>query len=376
MKLTKFVLALALSVCGCNSEMTLVDGPVATYEPELLRSVLSYLSETGNQPEQGDWPQDFGDANYYGPGFLFRYGNAGGNAAQIALAKENTTYNSNLIERATTSFDVFYSRLEDVMMSGMGLIEAQAFKSDDMVSKRLEDLLNVLNLLSKTFEYYPSEEDLKSSYAAATYGPTTLNGTLALMNLEYAYTADGDDKEERVATGLEILKYGDEKAFDEKLGYYRFSLTEEKLHLYPNVVQMLAHTRAYQLTEQKKYLDRAQTLYAAIQPLKVKGEGRYRSPYSAKYMGAKTDDYTTLSSQNYTMMAFAVLYQVTGDKKLKEEVAQVLEFVRSHLFEGRRVLHHWMDGKIAQPSNPEFYCSGCNLQLLYVIWRLEDLLKE
>jgi len=32
------------------------------------------------------------------------------------------------------------------------------------------------------------------------------------------------------------------------------------------------------------------------------------------------------------------------------------------------VLHHWMDGRLALPSDPEFFCSGCNLQLLYVMW--------
>ena len=33
----------------------------------------------------------------------------------------------------------------------------------------------------------------------------------------------------------------------------------------------------------------------------------------------------------------------------------------------RGVLHHLMDGEIAVPEDPEFFCSGCNLQLLYVM---------
>jgi len=32
------------------------------------------------------------------------------------------------------------------------------------------------------------------------------------------------------------------------------------------------------------------------------------------------------------------------------------------------ILHHWMDGRIALPSDPEFFCDGCNHQLLYLLW--------
>jgi hypothetical protein len=30
-----------------------------------------------------------------------------------------------------------------------------------------------------------------------------------------------------------------------------------------------------------------------------------------------------------------------------------------------------MDGRVAVPADPEYFCSGCNLQFLYAIWYVE-----
>jgi len=30
-----------------------------------------------------------------------------------------------------------------------------------------------------------------------------------------------------------------------------------------------------------------------------------------------------------------------------------------------------MDGRIALPEDREYFCSGCNLQFLYVLWYLQ-----
>ena len=35
-----------------------------------------------------------------------------------------------------------------------------------------------------------------------------------------------------------------------------------------------------------------------------------------------------------------------------------------------------MDGNIAVPEDPEFFCSGCNLQLLYVLWYRQHHITE
>ncbi len=36
------------------------------------------------------------------------------------------------------------------------------------------------------------------------------------------------------------------------------------------------------------------------------------------------------------------------------------------------LLHHWIDGRIAHPDDPDYFCSGCNLQTLYVLRYLQE----
>jgi uncharacterized protein YyaL (SSP411 family) len=195
------------------------------------------------------------------------------------------------------------------------------------------------------------------------------------LNLEYALMVGGAKKQERIATAEQILEAGRTKAFLTDKGYYQFSSTRPGLYLYPNITQMIAHLRVHELTQKQVFLDRAKDLHAAIQPLKVTGEGRYRSPYSAKYMGAKTEDYTTFSSQNFSMIALSLLYRFTQKEAYKQEIVEILAFLRTHLLQDGRVLHHWMDGHLAEPTDPEYYCSGCNLQMLYILQRLDELLQ-
>jgi len=55
------------------------------------------------------------------------------------------------------------------------------------------------------------------------------------------------------------------------------------------------------------------------------GVGRYRSPYSQISMGAQTDNYTTLSSSNYTMFALMLLHLITGEDRYLEEINPILD---------------------------------------------------
>jgi len=50
----------------------------------------------------------------------------------------------------------------------------------------------------------------------------------------------------------------------------------------------------------------------------------------------------------------------------------VLDFSRERLYDADQghMLHHWMDGRIAQPDDLSYWCSGCNMQFVYVVWYL------
>lgn len=354
---------------------TLADGPEPNYEAEMFRTVLETLTQGSSLPQEGDWPEDFGDANFYGPGFFFRYGEAGGNQLQLDLARETHVFNAALLEQALRSAGVLMTKLEDVLMACFGLMEGYRQDPDDATRDQLDQALEVLNTIGKVIHFYPEDTSAVGGYGVDTYGPTTTNASLAMLNLEYALMVGGAKEQDRITTAEQILEAGRTKAFITDKGYYQFSSTRPGLYLYPNITQMVAHLRAYELTQKQVFLDRARDIHAAIQPLKVKGEGRYRSPYSAKYMGAKTEDYTTFSSQNFTMIALSLLYRFTQKEPYKQEIVEILAFLRTHLLQDGRVLHHWMDGHLAEPKDPEYYCSGCNLQMLYIVHRLDELLQ-
>ncbi len=99
--------------------------------------------------------------------------------------------------------------------------------------------------------------------------------------------------------------------------------------------------------------------------------GCYRSPYSAVFMGAKTDEYITLSSQNFTIMALSLLFEATQDGKYRDEITSIAAFIHDYLYVDGKILHHWMDGRVAIPTDPEYFCTGCNLQFLFVSFYAE-----
>ena len=363
--------------CGDEDEpLTLTSGPAPDHEADMFRTVLKDLTAAKQLPVKGNWPDDFGDANFYGPGFFYRYARGqGGNPHQEALGHETHAYNMEVLTDSLADAGKLVKNLEDVMMSLFGLIERYHHSPDPASLTMLDKAIDVILLLAGTMDYYPEGSSSVGGYGVDTYGPTTTNATLALLCLEYAGTVGGAKKAQRIAEAVAILEKGRTMAWLKDKGYYKFSSTRSGLFLYPNITQLMSHVRAYELTQKKLYLDRAVDLHLAIQGLKVKGEGRYRSPYSATYMGAKTDDYTTLSSQNFTMIGLSLLYQQTKTAGLKQEIVDILAFIRTRLLSGGRVLHHWMDGKLAVPSDPEYYCSGCNLQMLYIIHRMDELLR-
>jgi hypothetical protein len=358
----------AVFAISCSTDPSLTEGPEVAHSPDMFRDVLASLTQADMLPDDGDWPMDYGDANHYGPGFFYRYGGSSGNAAQRELADATHAHDVWLIDDALDTPVRLLQVPDDLIPATFGLIEHYEHDPQPEDAARIEAFLDLVDVFVEGYDYYPETFEI-------IYGPTTINGALALLNLEYALVATEAAAPARIARAEEIIAAGRAIAYDDELGYYRYAPDQDRLYLYPNIMQILAHARAYELTGEQSYLDRAELLHAAIQPLKVAGEGRYLSPYSAEYMGAQTDDYTTLSSQNYTMLALGLLYDLTGDDAYRAEVLDLLGFIETKLLaDDGRVLHHWIDGHIAHPDDLEYYCQGCNLQLLYVIFRLEELL--
>lgn len=316
----------------------------------------------------GNWAEDFGDASYYGPVYFLLAGQRHDRPDLSALGETGLSHAREVVRAANESGTYLLTELEEVQMAILGVLECLTLVEDPSALGELDALIDTVNELVEGFGTYldvPLE-----SYALDTYGPTTVTAEIALMNLRYAALLDTARNADRVAQGVAIIAAIDEIAWNGS--FYRFRPDSEDLYLYPNVIMILANAMAFEVTGDEAYRERAVATYEGMQSLKDEAKGCYRSPYSAAYMGATTDDYSTLSSQNFTMMALALLYEMTGDASYRDEITALAAFLEGYLLRDGRLYHHWMDGRLAIPSDPEYFCTGCNLQFLYVALYAEE----
>ena len=318
----------------------------------------------------GDWADDFGDAAYYGPAFYVAAGLTYGRADYLSRGHEALDHDIAAIRKANADLGTLMDTLDEALMAALGLIEVRGIEPGDGGIADLDTFVDDVDTLLDTFNDYVDID--MDSYALKTYGPTAVTAVAALLDLRYAELLKTPRSADRSSHGLKILAAIDAKAWDGTR--YVIRPGDATVEIYPQVSMIIANVSAYNITGDAKYRDRAVATFQAMQPLKDPVKKCYRSPYSAQYMGAKTDDYTTLSSQNYAVMAFALLYQATSDAQYMTEIGDILAFLDRYLFVGGRLLHHWMDGRIAVPSDPEYFCTGCNEQFLYGMWYVEQKL--
>lgn len=318
----------------------------------------------------GHWSEELGDAAFYGPAFYGRTGSADGDSEAIALARSGREYDLGLVRQATADLDFYTANMEEVFMSALGTLELDDVLGDGVGLEELEALLERTNGFLGLFRDYLNPDGTLGAFALDTYGPTTITAAVALVNLQHA-TYVPATRAAKVERAREIVRAIDRNAWSEAEGRYRFRPGEDGLYLYPNVMMTLVLCRLHELTGEPEWLARAERIFDALQPLRQPA-GNYYSPYSAAAMGATTEDYSTLSSQNYLSLALLLLYENSRDPRYLYAVHDVLDFVRTHLLDEAqgRLLHHWIDGRIALPDDLEYFCAGCNLQLLYVGWYL------
>jgi len=354
----------------------------------------------------GEWLDDFGDAAFYGLAYYAWRANESGDPADAATRDAAYAYGLGVVQNA----DLISGDVNEISMATLGVIDYMAATGDQSAAEDIGVLIDDMNLMLELLGYYVSRTIIPG-YAVETYGPTSISGLVGLVNLQHAYLIADARQDDYVSWTQELLAAIDDNAWNGS--YYDFGDDRPGLFLYPNVTMILLHVRLYQLTGDSQYLARAEALYDAIGELRLVNDPgpdmvRYKSPYSAEHMGATTDDYSTLSSQNYTLFALLLLYEATGRKALMHEYNAVVEFLSTQIYGdwcrsdlnfapcepvctgdnicldgtcledhcARGVLHHLMDGAVAVPEDPEFFCSGCNLQLLYVMWYRQHNITE
>ncbi len=381
---------------ACDSEKAAAEPEGDTFRHQALYEKLSADAESFTM-NNGDWVEDWGDAAFYGFAFYTWEGAAKEDVAWLARAERARAH----AVETLTDVDLLKDDVNEIAMSALGLIDYMAATGDKSDLATLEAVLERLNGVARVLDWYL---DLKptNSWAFETFGPTTVTGLVALLNLQYVHLIGG----EYASQAMEAARGYDRSIAERALAgsFYKLNTENERLFLYPNVTMIIFHARMYQQTGDQAQRERAVQIFNALEPLRMEtGQGRlrYESPYSAETQGAKTHDYSTLSSQNYLMFALMLLGEITGDATYLREMDSVLDSIADELYgewcyshvhleacesscsedqvcvggsscqtdacQGG-VLHHWIDGRVAQPHDVDFFCSGCNLQLLYLMW--------
>jgi hypothetical protein len=355
--------------------------------------------------EGGDWLEDLGDAPFYGLAWLSRR-KADGPLPPDDAARLDASLGR---ARVLLASDLLSGDLQEKVMAALGVIEHVAAMRDrgdsadvvavDAFLDRLDHLVMGLG------DYLAGVED--TSWAVRTYGPTAVTALVALVHAQYALYIDNALTHDHLARAVSLEQTITDRALTDlsdaasgrSARAYATGPDRAGIDLYPNVAMMLLEGRLFRLTKDETYRLQARSLYGAIQPLKLSDvPARYESPYAAATLGAKTRDVATLSSQNYLALALMVLFEITGDVKFSNEADRVLDAIETMrgpwclaqvhtescmpgCTTGQAcvttsctadrcttgLLHHEVDGRLANATDPVLFCSGCNLQALYVI---------
>ena len=387
-------IAVALSTCisaACGESPKTEDPALPVAPPSrhaAMRDAL-VVDAQGYAFDGGDWLEDLGDAPFFGLAWLARRAKDGSLDADAAARRDMAIVRT----RTLLAGALLEGDLQDKVMAALGLIEHVAASGDRSDLPAIDDFVDRLDTLTRTLGDY-LEAGADRSWAIRTYGPTAVTALVALVEVQYALLVGGERKNERLERAQAIDRKIHTRAFGD-LGTvrgYAIAPGRIELEIYPNVSMAMLKARLFRVTRDEAYRLEARALHAAIQPLKLTDSPtRYASPYASALVGAKTSDVSTLSSQNYVALALLLLFEITGDARFVEEADRLFDAIEtmrgpwcaSNVNPGTTpdrcttgLLHHIVDGRIAQPGDGTLFCSGCNLQTLYVLGYRRALANE
>lgn len=348
---------------------------------EKYKNMFDSLKEFHNHDDnfdQGEWLKHYGDGAAHGPLFdLIEYDRLG-DEFHLERAMEALEWNfdflNNVMHVPLYSPVRHIQKLETASMALLSLVKSGAFlqgESRDRFRKQADRLLWYLDSAAWWLGYYFDAP--VGEFAISTYGATSVTSFVGVIHLEYVLLFPEVNRDYHLRLAERYLNGINLKSWDADLSAYRLKPGDPKLYLYPNASMMLFYGTFYKVTGKAEYLDRYLALYKGIKRLKAPSGDHYYSPYSAEEMGSKTDDYSTLSSQNYLMIALIYGYEITGDINFIKEVSHIMGFLEEKLFNGRLLTHHWLNGGPAKENELYYYCLGCNMQTLYILVYLEGL---
>jgi hypothetical protein len=397
-------LLLPVAVAAACADEPAADIAVAPASRHAAMADALRLDARGLSFQDGDWQDDLGDAPFFGLAWLSR--------RERPDPDETARRDAALVRaRLLLADELVRGDLQEKVMAALGVVEHIGASGDRGDVALVDSFLDRLGSLVATFGDY-LEAAAEQSWAVRTYGPTAVTALVALVHAQYALLVGGERAAERKERAVALDRRIEERAFGDLVGEGRsvrgFAAEpgNAALDLYPNVAMLMLEARLYRLTAEPAYRLQARALYAAIQPLKLTdAPSRYASPYAASSLKAQTRDVSTLSSQNYLALALMLLFEITADERYVAEADRVLDAIEamrgpwclsqvhqeacgcgagSACVEGActadrcatGLLHHVVDGRLAREGDATLFCSGCNLQTLYVLGYRRQLAKE
>ena len=417
-----FVAIVTGAAAACSDEPDAVV-PVRAAPPSRHSALVDALADDARAYafHDGDWEEDLGDAPFFGLAWLARRAESGSLDADgiarrdAAVARAKTLLEGNLLEgdisgRPPTNpvggRPTVDSALEDRVMAALGLIEHVGASGDRSLVPVIDDFVDRLDSLARTLGDY-IEAGTDRSWALRTYGPTAVTALVALVEAQYALLVGGERAQERIDRVLALDAKIRERALTDlsdvgtgrQARGYAFAPGQPGLYDYPNLAMLLLKARLFRLTKREEFRLEARAVYVALQPLKLADDpARYSSPYAKASLGIDTRDLSTLSSQNYLTLGLLLLFEITGEQRFIDEADRMLDGIAamrgpwcasnvrdpgactpacaggqacvSGACSADRcttgLLHHVVDGRLALPEDGTLFCSGCNLQTLYV----------
>ncbi len=299
----------------------------------------------------GNWKGDLqGDATLFASMLLFSLGNDTQDQAMITMAHQSVSYEASLVRR----FFLYPVVHMDLVMGYPALAQQYLHTGEDMY--RLVFLAGVrtgnimISLMPGTFVSFVHD------YA-------TLCGTTAyLCFLAGEIAQSGSEKNAFRKKGLAWIEKAEKECWNEETGLYTYSQILD----WPQTTMMMALVAAYKATGDAAYLDRCLVVLDSMEAL-------CRDRDRGGYWGHPDLSRKGLSGNNTMAWVLLDLYEATNERTYLDRACSVLEWIVSEdLYDDRQhvIYHHWDD----REGRADYFCTGCNFQTLYNIYRLNRAL--
>ena len=311
-----------------------------------FRGILDKLIEQYWDPG-GNWKGDIqGDATLFASMLLFALSNDTHDAAMAEMAEMTVSYEASLVKR------FFYYPVVhmDLVIGFPALAQPYLFTEDDtyrflfLAGVRSGNIM--ISLMPGTFVSFV--HDYATLYATSCY----------LCFLAYEVSETDSQKNFFREKGLAWIEKANKNCWNEETGIYEYS----RILDWPQTTMMMALAAAYRVTGDVQYLDRCLKVLDSMEVLchdSVRGGYRGHPDLSRK----------GLSGNNNMIWVLLDLYEVTGEAMYLDKARSTLEWVLSEdLYDaGEHIIyHHWDDTS----GRADYFCTGCNFQTLYNIYRL------